>query len=709
MKISNIKINAYGNLENKDIELKDGLNIVCGKNESGKSTLLSYITSTFYGISKLKDGKTISDYEKYKPWNNEEFSGRIGYELDNGEKYEVFRDFNKKNPNIYNSNLEDISKEFNIDKKEGNQFFVEQTGIDKQMYLSTVVSMQQEVRLDEKSQNILIQKIANLASTGEDSISYKKAIGKLQDKLRDEVGNTKTAQKPINVVMQELTEIKKQLEKSEPYKNKKYELENVKEKILKDINENEVKKCLYEELLELDNNQKENIQKINLSNSNKDENIRKLNELHKEERIYEESKNELEKKIQDIKNKNEEEQLKIRNIENIRQDIENEETIKEQEVPKPRFSNMAFGIASIILIGLVIIFFSTKNYIYAGIFTIIEIILAIVFTVLRLKYSKESNRRKLEQAQKKKSLELKKEEIEKQKNEILDKIKEIETELESFMVQKNELIQKQSMIRGQEILLEKNNQSIINDINEMESKINEGLRAQKEILRKKYENKIEEYNLDQIINSTEVKQDNIKVGELINELKLKLRGLEIEENTIIPQLDNIVSLKEKEQFYNEEYENLKKKAEIINIAIENLGQAYEEMKTSITPKFTQNLSSSIEKITSSKYTKVTINDEKGMIVENSRGEYIEAGKLSTGTIDQLYLSLRLSMINDLSKESLPIILDETFAYFDESRLEKALRFIADNLKNHQAIIFTCTNREKEALDKMNAQYNLVEL
>ena len=170
MNIKNIKINAYGNLENKEINLDKKINIIHGANESGKSTMLSYIVNSFYGISKTKDGKDISDYDKYKPWNNNEFSGRISYELDNGEQYEVFRDFNKKNPKIYNKNLEDITDKFEIDKKEGSKFFLEQTGIDKQMYTSTVVSMQEEVRLDDKNQNMLIKKIANLAGTGEDNV-----------------------------------------------------------------------------------------------------------------------------------------------------------------------------------------------------------------------------------------------------------------------------------------------------------------------------------------------------------------------------------------------------------------------------------------------------------------------------------------------------------------------------------------------------------
>ena len=133
------------------------------------------------------------------------------------------------------------------------------------------------------------------------------------------------------------------------------------------------------------------------------------------------------------------------------------------------------------------------------------------------------------------------------------------------------------------------------------------------------------------------------------------------------------------------------------------------MKNTITPKFTLNLSSSIKQISNNKYEKVTINDDNGMIIENNRGEYVDAAKLSTGTIDQLYLALRLSMIDDLSKEKLPIILDESFVYFDNSRLENILKYLNGELNNHQTIILTCTNREKDILDKINVEYNLVEL
>ena len=78
-------------------------------------------------------------------------------------------------------------------------------------------------------------------------------------------------------------------------------------------------------------------------------------------------------------------------------------------------------------------------------------------------------------------------------------------------------------------------------------------------------------------------------------------------------------------------------------------------------------------------------------------------------LDWKYLSLRISMIEEISKEKMPIILDEAFAYFDDERLENILKYLTQKYKQHQLIIFTCTNREKNILDKLNCIYNSVEL
>ncbi|MDO4975530.1 MAG: ATP-binding protein [Alphaproteobacteria bacterium] len=254
MKINNIKINSFGNLEDKEIDLSDNINIIYGKNEAGKSTLLKFITNMFYGTSKNKKGREFSDYDRYKPWGKEDFSGKIKYKLDNGETFEVFREFAKKNPKIYNSNMEDISKQFNIDKNLGNQFFYEQTKVDEQTFLSTIASMQQEVKLEKNSQNALIQKMANLAGTGEDNVSYKKAIDKLYKKQLDEVGTYRSTGKPINIAQSKLNDLKNKKHELLGYKNMKYNFEDNKLAVEDEIAQDELKLEILKKLKKINDN-----------------------------------------------------------------------------------------------------------------------------------------------------------------------------------------------------------------------------------------------------------------------------------------------------------------------------------------------------------------------------------------------------------------------------------------------------------------------
>ena len=96
--------------------------------------------------------------------------------------------------------MEDISKQFNIDKSKGNEFFYEQTKIDESLFLSTILVNQAEVKLEKQQQNILIQKIANLVGTGEDTTSFKRAIDRIDKRKLDEIGTGRTREKPINLI-----------------------------------------------------------------------------------------------------------------------------------------------------------------------------------------------------------------------------------------------------------------------------------------------------------------------------------------------------------------------------------------------------------------------------------------------------------------------------------------------------------------------------
>ena len=299
MRINNLKINSYGKLKNKDITLKDGINVIYGENEKGKSTLLNSIVNLLYGTSKNKRGKDISDYDRFKPWDSEEFSGKISYTLDNNENFEVFREFWKKNVKIYDKNMEDVSKDFSIDKTSGSQFFYEQTGVDEATFTSTVVSFQNAAEIDNQTQNILLQKIANTSSSGDEGISYKKAIEKLNKRQLEEIGTSRSQGKPINIVtneIQNLTEINEELSK---YEELKYDIEERKSRLEEELSKSESKSQFLNRLQNI--NQRKNIEESKLK--------------------YNESKiDELEEKIQNLMQEKESINKELKNISKVKKE-----------------------------------------------------------------------------------------------------------------------------------------------------------------------------------------------------------------------------------------------------------------------------------------------------------------------------------------------------------------------------------------------------
>ena len=292
MKINKIKINAFGNLKNKNIELKK-INIIYGKNESGKSTLQNFIINMLYGISKNKNGRFESDYDKYNPWSGEEYSGKIEYQLDNNKIYNVYRDFNKKNPEIYDEYSNNISNEFNIDKKLGNTFFIEQTNIDREIMTSTVASMQNETQIDKNTQNLLVQKVANLAESGEEDVSYKKAIAKLDKLLLNEVGTDKSQDRPINIAKNKLNKLNNELDEIKDIENDKYLIEEKNKEYTENLNFAEKNKKIYSEIKNImDENNSEN-QKIEIKEKIYKENNEKIEKI----KIEKEEKNNKKNKI----------------------------------------------------------------------------------------------------------------------------------------------------------------------------------------------------------------------------------------------------------------------------------------------------------------------------------------------------------------------------------------------------------------------------
>ena len=646
MKINKIKINSYGKIKNKEIKLNNNLNIIYGKNESGKSTILNFIFNILYGIQKNKNGKEISDYEKYKPWDSDEFSGKITYELNNKNKYEIYREFNKKNPNIFNENGEEISNKFNINKKNGNEFFQEQTGIDLKMFLATSVSLQQEVKFGKDIKSMLLQKISNLLGTGQDNISYKEAMERLNKIQLEKIGTERTKGRPINVLKEKYEENQEKINQLKIEQNLKEENQKKINELKKEINENKNKINLFLDIKNIFNKNEINNEKIKIK-----------------EKIIQENnnnKNIINKNI-DFENNN---YNKIKN----NKLIENKKQFKNKTIKK---YNIIFLL--LILINLIWIFLIKNNSIkYLIIFTI-----PIYLIIYYLKINKINKKIK---------------ELENQKN---NNIENNENEINKLKNQLN-LLNNNSEIMQKEIEQEKNKNIYL-------------LNIEKQKLFNKYSDIFYIEEINEIFNENNIEKKINILQTIIENSNNELTKLEIKQEEFEEQLGEVIRLEEEQEILGKQLDELKENNDAIELVKETIGIAYEKLKENINPEFNKKLSENISKITNGKYNNILFNDEQGLIVELPNGNYVSADRLSIGTIDQIYLSLRLAIIEEISNEKLPIILDEAFAYFDDIRLENIILFLSKEFKDRQIIIFTCTTREVKVLQNNNIEFNFIEL
>lgn len=77
-------------------------------------------------------------------------------------------------------------------------------------------------------------------------------------------------------------------------------------------------------------------------------------------------------------------------------------------------------------------------------------------------------------------------------------------------------------------------------------------------------------------------------------------------------------------------------------------------------------------------------------VESANNLRYAVNELSQGTIDQLYISLRLAVSETMSEEyGLPFIIDDAFVHFDAVRTKKIMHILQEISARQQIILFTC--------------------
>ena len=611
MKIDDFKINNYGKIENSEVFLQNGINLIKGYNEAGKSTILSFLNSMLYGIDKTKKGN-ISEYDKYLPWLSTNFSGSMNYRLDNGNNYYVFRDFKKKTPIILDRNRNDITANFKQSKK-GIDFLEEQIGVDKKTFQNTSISYQKLVILDDKNKAEMSGKLANLISTGEENYSYDDIIKRLNNKQLEEVGTSRTKKRPIN-------NLEERILKLEQERREVLNIKDKKERMTEEREETQKKFATVGYIKQMITEIKENFLK-----------------KETEKKIYTEIYNRIEKKKEEIEEKKKE-----------RIDVITKEKV---------FDRIKWIYLILTLIAIPAAYF----YIYS----LIGYVLLLIFIYIISKNNSDKRMADLEEKNRavEKELNILRKDVIQDERVIQKEKKEFEERFENV---KKQMFQKYKNFVNREYLeriLKKDIEGVFKEASEIE---------------KEYETTM--YRLSQInAERNVVESTSGKLAEIVEEL------------------EELKQEREKLLNYND----------TIEIAKEVLKESYDELKNNVGPEFDKKLSYIVKKITNGKYDDVYIDINHNIKMKTEHGEYVNLERFSTGTIEQVNLALRLAYIDTISKESLPIILDEAFAFYDDERLANIMRFLSQEYIDRQVIIFTCSNREKKIIDEENIPANVV--
>ena len=133
----------------------------------------------------------------------------------------------------------------------------------------------------------------------------------------------------------------------------------------------------------------------------------------------------------------------------------------------------------------------------------------------------------------------------------------------------------------------------------------------------------------------------------------------------------------------------------VDAALQALSSAKSELQRRFAPRIAKRSEEIFGKLTDGRYEKVILTDDLSIHISAQEETTLRSSMWrSDGTVDQLYLALRLAVAEELTPDA-PVVLDDAMVRFDDERLKTALNILAETAENKQVILFTCQTREKK--------------
>ncbi|MCI5970255.1 MAG: AAA family ATPase [Oscillospiraceae bacterium] len=670
MYIKEINIKTFGGLCNKTIKFTNGLNVIYGANESGKSTVIAFIKYIFYGISGRKN-----EFKRYVPLSGEPMCGSITV-CDNDVEYEIFRTSKgakSKQISVINKiNGEEMDADFS--QNIGKNLFL----LGEDAFLNTlfVTNISNKISV---SDGEIFSHLSNLAESGDENTSKEKIIEKIDADISN-LSSPRRKNAIIPSLEMQISDINDMLYKAKESDKKIKFLKETLAKTNADLQQKAKEKEKYENEMKTAKAALDGEKIVGLENE--------ILSLENEIKNLDDQFSSFDMSAYDgIKSISNEEEKRFLTDEGD-SDKNAQNLILEERAKNITGQKKAAAVGTAFFIILLAVFAFTIPVlcVLSAAFAAASIYLYISANkklhetyseIDKIKKQKEENQAFISKFLKRAGLS--------SKEEYLSVKNAYAAFLSQSEVVKSKIEMKKSMLSAKKDEFKKLENYLLTAYNKNDkAKLFEDLKAAKPS-----------------ISYDDAERKTAELSREISALQINLTKTEFEIQSLKSGADDVLSLEEHLENLKSDLDEKNEELKIITEAKRILEDASSEQQNNFAPELTKKVGEIFSRLTSGKHSEILIDKAFGAKFKNN-GEYADETFLSKGALDQLYFSIRFGIIDMIKKKNVPVFLDDAFNQYDDFRLKTVFSYLCDYAKDTQVIISACREDEiKQIFDKIN--------
>ena len=184
---------TFGRLEQQELRLRPGLNLICAPNESGKSTWSTFIRTMLYGLS-TRDRGPLADKNRYAPWSGAAMQGRMELTAD-GHAYTLLRDTRRAASPMGGFSCTYTGTATPVEGLTALNAGEQLLGVPQEVFERSAFIGQNALAVQHDAE--LERRIASLITTGEEDASFTASYERLKKQLNRRRSNRTTGQIPV--------------------------------------------------------------------------------------------------------------------------------------------------------------------------------------------------------------------------------------------------------------------------------------------------------------------------------------------------------------------------------------------------------------------------------------------------------------------------------------------------------------------------------